>query len=411
MCRSIVIGVILAVLIVTVPFLIVDPEVMVNILTKLLSVSSPSSSSSSSASSSASSLNKIVRDSINESTKDSKKNDDASATSSSSSPYYFVSSGGEPKVIPHDFFKQFESLNDLKKKNDLGSYNFATIVAIKDKMLIFPALSKIGLSMRQTKLVPVTNVTRSELKHGITQGKTFMNVFLVMEAYMKLTNKTCMGMHHLSGYKGGAKKVAAIMKNNGRTFIAAINPVINSKTTEKFSLNYTSTLCPKATLHFSNVHYGVSLKYIRYDNIYNPPEESNLTLESELETNKVKKVTIDENGVYHYLEDEEPQSSKQQQQQQPTFKESAGVDEKNTKTSGVSSEAERQKQELRELASNGYVPIEEEWFEGETSACLQILQKEFEGFDVCEKKYIYENGKERKEHEAPLPFDENVLID
>lgn len=304
--------------------------------------------------------------------------------------------------VPLNIVKYFESFKELEKKDDLGSLNFATVVNIGGKILIIPALNRVGLTLRDSRLVPVSNVTVPELDHGTTQGKTFMNIFLVIEAYMRVTKTKCMAMHHLSGYKGEAKRIAGIIKNDGKTFVAAINPVINGYTKSTHDVKITPILCPKKTLP-SKVRYGVSLNYIRYENVYNLSSDS-------LYGSKDSEPLVDHDN------EETQQRSFGKTQNNPDNEdgedESEGTDtsenqEDNTKRENLTNK----RSEVDNFHSKMYVPIENEWFEGETAACLQLMEAEFEGEDVCLGKNIYDvKGEDKEAHKTSHAFRKNIVM-
>jgi hypothetical protein len=138
---------------------------------------------------------------------------------------------------------------------------------VGDKTLVIPALSRLDYTISNGPLRPVYNVSHEELQTGVVLDRSVVGILIVMEAYLRITNRPCIAMHHFEGYRGDPKNIVGILANNGETFIGAINFVINGKSDRSSDGRLDSTMCPNKTIAFSGFHSRISIKYISVEDL------------------------------------------------------------------------------------------------------------------------------------------------
>jgi hypothetical protein len=206
---------------------------------------------------------------------------------------------------------------------DSGDCLRSTYAIVGGKLYFRPRIEERDLYLRKGTLVPrVENVTVAEMLQIAQNGTSFIDVFSALKTYQNFTGRPCMAMHHLGGFRGPAKRLVGILINEGRDFIMAVNPVVNGRSEDRVKARYRSTLCGKVFL--VDRYLAVSINYVKFDSLF-----------------------YDNAAVDHHAGD------------------------------GLHGQEDAERKR--------FFKVKQEWFKGDVAVCLQMVDDEFHGRDICEQ--------------------------
>jgi hypothetical protein len=137
--------------------------------------------------------------------------------------------------------------------------------------------------------------------------------------------------------------------------------VIHGYDERRATVRYVPTLCPDKTVDIGEKRIAVSLSYIKYESLLEHADH---------------------------------------------------IHRSQTKEAGSAITTAGHHGPLSGAPKHRYLHVESEWFENDVAVCLQALQDEFEGYDLCSGgQNIHRTKEDLARAKSPLPYSENIRSD